>query len=108
MERMLREWEQALTRYRKRRGRNIQWDALEPIIQAQLEQLRKESSVDDLRRRFTAGNYWALQICRRLAPGQPALWDLHYTADVAYALRFMEITGQSDEEALAGAESGDS
>ncbi|HEX2173776.1 MAG TPA: hypothetical protein VHL09_15170 [Dehalococcoidia bacterium] len=104
MERMLREWEQALTRYRRRRGRNVRWDDLEPIIRAQLDHLRSAGSVEELRRRFTAGNYWALQICRRLAPGQPALWDLHYTADVAYALRFLEITGQSDEEALAGAE----
>ena len=104
MERMLREWEQALERYRKRRGRNVQWDELEPIIQAQLDHLRSADSVAELRRRFTAGNFWALQICRRLAPDKPSLWDLHYTADVAYALRFLEITGQTDEESKSAAE----
>lgn len=97
MERMLREWEQALERYRKRRGRGVEWDALEPIVQAQLAHLQSAESVEELRRRFTAGNYWALQICRRLAPGKSDLWDLHYTADVAYALRFIELVGEPAE-----------
>lgn len=99
MERMLREWQQALGRYRKRRGRTVDWDALEPIIQAQLESLRSIGSVDELRRKFTAGNYWALQICRRFAPQRPDLWDLHYTADVAFALRFLELTGGTEHDA---------
>ena len=103
-ERMLREWQQALERYRKRRGRQVPWDQLEPVIQAHLAQLRSVGSVAELRRRYAAGNFWALQISRRLAPNRPDLWDLHYTADVAYALRFLEITGQSDAEALTSAE----
>ena len=99
-ERMLREWQQALERYRKRRGRKVPWEELEPVIQAQLAHLQSADSAAELRRRYTAGNFWALQISRRLAPDRPDLWDLHYTADVAYALRFLEITGQTDAQAL--------
>lgn len=93
MERGLLQWEQALERYEQRRGRNIRWDDLERIVAAIHQELRPIASVKALKDRYAQGNYWALRIAQRLYPNDPDLWDLHYTADVAYGLRYRELAG---------------
>lgn len=96
---MLLQWEQGLERRAARKPRNVDWDAAERIIQAILQELQSETTIEDLRKRYGRGNFWALQIARRLAPGDARLHDLHMTADPAYGLRHRELVGDSGEEA---------
>lgn len=91
---MLLQWQQGLERRAARKPRNVDWDTAEQIVQAVLAELQQVGTVEELRRRYARGNFWALQIARRLAPADLRLHDLHVTADPAYGLRYLELTGE--------------
>src|SRR4051812_44025396 len=90
---ILPEWETALKLYLRRRAR-IDWAKYDQLVAACLERLQQATDVMDLRAHFGRGNYWAVQLARRMFPDDPPLkWDTHLFADVAYGLRYRELTG---------------
>lgn len=101
---MPREWKSALETFGRRKGRSRNWDAYSAVVEAVLVQLQPVATVDDLKKRYRRGNYWALQTARKLFPNDPAAWNLHLTADVAYGRRFLELTGHNEAEAKADRE----
>lgn len=98
---MLLQWQQGLERLQARRPKTVDWDAAERIIQAILAELRSVETVEDLRKRYARGNFWALQIARRMAPNDLRLHDLHIVADPAYGLRYREIVERDAGEVAA-------
>ncbi len=88
-------WLAALTRYEglEMGRRKVE---LTSIIRPVLERLQREAhSVEDLRRLYHAGDEWWLAIARDGYPDQPRMWERARTADVAYAIRYKQVT--SDE-----------
>jgi hypothetical protein len=87
-------WEAALRLHQRRRAR-VDWEKYDQLIAVCLERLRQQ--VDDvtaLRAHYGRGTYWAVQLARRMFPGEPpGKLDPHYFADVAYGLRYRELTG---------------
>lgn len=107
---ILPEWETALRLYQRRRAR-VDWAKYDQLIAACLERLRQQASdVTGLRAHYGRGTYWAVQLARRMFPDEPPLkWDTHLFADVAYGLRYRELTGapSAASTAAGGADQGD-
>ena len=101
---MPREWKSAIDTFNRRRGRSKHWEAYNTVADALVVELQAVTDIDDLKKRYRRGNYWALQVARKLFPTNQHAWNLHLTADVAYGRRFLEITGQSEREAQADRE----
>lgn len=101
---MPREWKGAIETFTRRKGRSRNWDAYNTVAEEVLKQLQSTTTVDDLKKRYRRDQYRALQTARRLFPNDPAAWNLHLTADVAYGRRWLEITGLSAGEAQADRE----
>ncbi len=85
-------WLAALTRYEglEMGRRKVE---LTSIIRPVLERLQRDAhSVDDLRRLYHAGDEWWLAIARDGYPDQPRMWERARTADVAYGMRYRQVT----------------
>ncbi len=68
---------------------------LNSIIRPALEQLQQEAAdLPALLEHYARGVDWVTAIARDGYPDTPNLWQPHRTADVAYALRFRQLTGQ--------------
>jgi hypothetical protein len=68
---------------------------LNSIIRPALERLQQETAdVPGLLAHYARGVEWVAEIAREGYPNTPNLWHPHRTADVAYALRFRQLTGQ--------------
>ncbi len=101
MDKMPGQWRRALNRWERWKARGRLKPEIEELTYDMLERLKPVSSTDELVRKYYMGNYWALQIARRKYPDREELWDMGLTADVAYAKRYQELTGESlyDENA---------
>lgn len=68
---------------------------LNSIIRPSLELLQQEATtLPDLLAHYTRGVEWVIAMARDGYPDTPNLWQPHRTADVAYALRFRQVTGE--------------
>ncbi len=92
------QWKRALGRWERWRSRGRLRPEFEGLTYEMLERLRPITSTDELIRKYYLGNYWALKIARQKYPDQEDLWDMGVTADVAYAMRYQELTGESIAE----------
>lgn len=98
IEKMPGQWKRALGRWERWRSRGRLKPEFEELTFDMLEKLRPITSPDELIHKYYLGNYWALQIARRKYPQREDLWDMGVTADVAYAMRYQELTGESIAE----------
>jgi hypothetical protein len=98
IDRMPNAWQKAITRYERWRTRGRLKPEFENMANLMLEELRRISSPDELVKKYYLGNYWALRIARRTYPDREDLWDMGITADVAYAKRYQELTGEDLSE----------
>ncbi len=94
IDRMPNSWQKAISRYERWRTRGRLKPELEELTNAMLERLQSVRTADELVKKYYLGNYWALQMARRKYPDREDLWDLGITADVAYAKRYQELTGE--------------
>ena len=68
---------------------------LNSIIRPALERLLQEThTVEELQAHYHAGDDWWLQIAKEGYPDQPRMWEKHRTADVAYGMRYAQLTGR--------------
>lgn len=95
MDRMPGQWRRALNRFERWKSRGRLKPELEELTNDMLERLKPITSDEELIKRYYMGNYWALQIARRKYPDREELWDMGMTADVAYAKRYQELSGES-------------
>ena len=66
---------------------------LNSIIRPVLERLQRAApTLDDLRALYHAGDDWWLQIAKNGYPDQPRMWEKHRTADVAYGIRYKQLS----------------
>lgn len=106
---ILPEWETALKLYQRRRAR-VDWAKYDELIAACLERLHQQAhDVMGLRAHYGRGTFWAVQLARKMFPDDPPLrWDPHLFADVAYGLRYRELTGEpAAADTAAGDDDGD-
>ena len=69
---------------------------LNSIIRPVLERLQREAStVEALRTLYTGGDDWWLAIAKDGYPDQPRMWEKSRTADVAYGMRYKQLTGRA-------------
>ena len=69
---------------------------LNSIIRPVLERLQRDATtVDDLHRLYQEGDDWWIQIAKEGYPDQPRMWEKSRTADVAYGMRYKQLTGQA-------------
>jgi len=69
---------------------------LNSIIRPVLERLRRDApAVEALRELYHGGDDWWLAIARDGYPDQPRMWEKGRTADVAYGMRYKELTGRA-------------
>lgn len=101
IDRMPHSWQKALQRWERWKSRGRLRPEFEELTMAMLERLRPITSEAELIKKYYLGNYWALQLARRRYPDREDLWDMGMTADVAYAKRYQELTG---EDLMEGAE----
>ena len=94
VDRMPHSWQKSLQRWERWKSRGRLKPEFEHLTEIMLEKLRPITSPDELIKKYYLGNYWALQIARRTYPGREELWDMGMTADVAYAKRYQELTGE--------------
>lgn len=94
VEKMPNSWQKALSRWERWKSRGRLKPEIEDLTMTMLERLRPITSEDELIKKYYLGNYWALQIARRKYPDREDLWDMGMTADVAYAKRYQELTGE--------------
>lgn len=95
IDRMPGQWRRSLSRWERWKSRGRLKPEFEELTNDMLQRLRSVSSPDELVKKYYMGNYWALQIARRKYPDREELWDMGMTADVAYAKRYQEITGET-------------
>lgn len=63
------------------------------IVRPILECLQHQAtSLAELRAIYQAGDDWWLEIAREGYPDQPRLWEKHRTADVAFGIRYRQLT----------------
>jgi hypothetical protein len=62
-----------------------------------LEQLQSIESLEALQARYGAGLEWAEAIARDGFPDTPALWVTERTADVAFAIRARQLSGEGHQ-----------
>ncbi len=68
---------------------------LNSIIRPALERLQTEApDLPALLAHYGRGVEWVADLAREGYPTTPNLWQAHRTADVAYALRYRQLTGQ--------------
>jgi hypothetical protein len=94
MDRMPAQWSKAVQRWERWRSRGRLKPEFEQLTYDMLERLRPITSTEELLKKYYLGNYWALQLARRKHPDREELWDMGMTADVAYAKRYQELTGE--------------
>ncbi len=94
LDRMPNSWQKALWRWERWKSRGRLKPEIEELTIAMHEKLKPITSSDELVRKYYLGNYWALQLARRRYPDREELWDMGMTADVAYAKRYQELTGE--------------
>lgn len=94
IDKMPNSWQRAVSRYERWRSRGRLKPEVEDLTNAMLERLRSVETADALVKKYYLGNYWAVQLIRRKYPGRDDLVDLGITADVAYAKRYQELTGE--------------
>lgn len=85
-------WLEALAAYEKipMGRRKVE---LTSIIRPIVERLQQETqSLEELRVSYHAGDDWWLQIARDGYPDQPRMWEKHRTADVAYGIRYKQLS----------------
>lgn len=69
---------------------------LNSIIRPALERLQQDvKSVDELRTHYRAGDAWWLEIAKTGYPDQPRMWEKQRTADVAYGMRYKQLSGEA-------------
>ena len=88
-------WLAALARYEglEMGRRKVEFTS---IIRPVLERLQRDAhSVEDLRQLYHAGDEWWLAIARDGYPDQPRMWERARTADVAYGMRYKQVTGDA-------------
>ena len=95
IDRMPNSWQKALSRWERWKSRGRLKPEVEELTLAMHERLQPITSPEELVRKYYRGNYWALQLARRRFPDQEELWDMGITADVAYAKRYQELTGEN-------------
>lgn len=98
VDRMPNGWQKAVTRWDRWKARGRLKPEIEELTGAMLERLRSVDDPDALVKKYYLGNYWALQLARRRYPDREELWDMGMTADVAYAKRYQELTGEDLSE----------
>lgn len=94
IDRMPNSWQKALSRWKRWKSRGRLKPELEELTLAMHERLLPITSPEELVKKYYLGNYWALQMARRKYPDREELWDMGSTADVAYAKRYQELTGE--------------
>ncbi len=94
LDRMPNSWQKALSRWERWKSRGRLKPEIEELTLAMHEKLKPITSTEELVRKYYLGNYWALQLARRRYPDREELWDMGMTADVAYAKRYQELTGE--------------
>ena len=104
IDRMPSGWQKAISRHERWRNRGRLKPELEELANDMLERLQSVRTPEELVKKYYLGNYWALQLARRKYPDREDLWDLGNTADVAYARRYQQLTGEDLSE---GAEEDD-
>ena len=85
-------WQQALAAYEKipMGRRKVE---LTSIIRPVLERLQQEAhTLDELRAFYHAGDDWWLHIAKEGYPDQPRMWEKQRTADVAYGIRYKQLS----------------
>jgi len=88
-------WLEALTKYEglEMGRRKVE---LNSIIRPVLERLRHDApTVEALRELYHAGDEWWIDIAKDGYPDQPRMWEKSRTADVAYGMRYKQLTGQA-------------
>ena len=102
MDRMPNSWQKAVTRYDRWQSRGRLKPEFEELTGLMMERLQSITNPEDLIKKYYLGNYWALQIARRKYPDREDLWDMGITADVAYAKRYQQLTGEDLSEGPEG------
>ncbi len=88
-------WLEALTTYEglEMGRRKVE---LNSIIRPVLERLQRDApTIEALRELYHGGDDWWLAIARDGYPSQPRMWEKSRTADVAYGMRYKQLTGQA-------------
>jgi len=87
-------WSKALAWYEQLEmgRRKVEYTA---TIRRILEQLQQIESLGALQAHYDAGIEWATAIAREGFPDTSALWATERTADVAFAIRARQISGES-------------
>jgi len=98
VDRMPAQWRRALGRWERWKSRGRLKPEFEELTYVMLEKLREVNDPQELIKKYYLGNYWALRIARKIYPDREDLWDMGMTADVAYAMRYQELTGESIAE----------
>ncbi len=98
MDRMPNSWQKAVTRYDRWQSRSRLKPEFAELTDLMIERLQSVTTAEDLIKKYYLGNYWALQIARRKYPDREELWDMGITADVAYAKRYQQLTGEDLSE----------
>ena len=69
---------------------------LNSIIRPVLERLQQNApTVEALHALYNGGDNWWLAIAKDGYPDQPRMWEKSRTADVAYGMRYKQLTGQA-------------
>ncbi len=89
-------WQSALATYEKMEmgRRKVE---LTSIIRPIVERLSQEAlTVAALHEVYHGGDDWWLAVAKDGYPDQPRLWEKHRTADVAYGIRYRQLTSGQD------------